>query len=417
MKDIQVNITEPSSTEKQFSIEVPREQFDAIFETRVRKYSKEIKLNGYRQGNVPKRVIAERFQEPITNEAIEQVVEQAIRKACEDNNITPVSQGKVEDLKNEDGQPITFTATLEVDAEVEFENYTDLGIKVEEAEAVTEKDLEEQFKGYAERMAKEEVKEGAGKEGDIALGEYQSITLDGEEQSLDDQKTFRIEIGADKLPEFNKAFKGAKAGDETSISVKYAKDYEIKELAGKKGEYKVLVSEIKERKLPNIDDEFAKQIGAESMDALKERTQKDMEESRKREKLQAAQKSAVEKIVEANPFDVPKARINHYISYKFEQFTGQKQQIDASLLPEEQRKPLIEEATLALKEHKILEFVGKKEKIKPKQPEVDEKIKEMATQFNMEFETLKDSLRKNGRINEVREELKREKTFEFILGL
>ncbi len=412
-------VTDPSTTEKLLEIEIPRENFNSVYNEKVKKYSKELRLNGYRKGTIPKRIISERFKEPITNETLEKLVDDVIREVCKEQNISPVAPGKVEELKNEGENPIFLKALIEVDPEVEISDYKDLGVVYEKPSVTEDKEIEDQINSYAESIATESDKEGKSEEGDIAVGSYLSIKIDGEEKELPEDKSFRVSIGKDKIPEFNKAFLAVSAGDEKSISVKYAKDYENPDLAGKKGEYQVKIESIKTKDIPVVDDEFAKKLGTQTLDELKARIRENLEETKERDALKKAETEVMEAILAKHPFDVPKARIKHYVEYQIHggNYNPDENHDHSHDIPPEQMKFLEDKALYELRKHRILEVVSKKENIKAVQTEVDARIESLAKQNGLEFETLKASLRKSGRINDIREDIKSEKTLKFLLNI
>ncbi|MFC1585842.1 trigger factor, partial [Fibrobacterota bacterium] len=277
---------------------------------------------------------------------------------------------------------------------------------------VTDKDVDQQVDMYCQGMAKDEKIEGPGKDGNIVVGEYLQILIDEKEKDLENQKNFRIEIGADKIKEFNRAFKGSQAGEEKEIKVKYPKDYDIPELAGKTGLYKIKVLEIRERNVPKADDDLARKFGLRDLADLRGKIKKDMEQRNSSQNRGKAEKEAVRKLIEAHPFDVPKAKVKMFLEYMSQQ-TGRK--------PEEYTKPEQEErkkeAVFNLKQHRIIDQISKKEKIKATQAEVDARITELAEQYGMAFEDIKAKLRQTGKTNDIRDEIKTRKTFDFLLGI
>lgn len=412
MEDLKVTIHEIKTTLKEIDVEIPRLKFEGVFEDKVKKYSKELRLNGFRKGNIPKRLVAERFREPITNEALETLVESTIKEICEKNQIVPIVPAQVDNLLNEPGKPIQLKARVEVEPQVEITQYQSLGISLPPVSPVSDEEVLEQITQYASSIAEETDSSEPGKVGDVAVGEYIEIQIDGVVHPLGDKKDFRIEIGKDKLQEFNTAFLGSVPGVEKEVSVNYPADYEVATLAGKHGLYKFKITAIKSKILPALDDEFAQKTGSESFQALKDTLKKQLESGKIQENKNKASREAIQKIIEAHPFEVPEARIKNYIEYRVKQSQGEKARVSPQV--ESQLRP---EAIFELKKHRILEQVAEKEKIKPSQEEVDARIQEMADQYGMPFDQVKASLRQSGRIVDIREDLKLQKTVDFILGL
>ena len=120
---VKATISEPTTTERVLEIEVERARFDKIFDQKVKKYSKEVRINGFRPGNVPKEIIAKRFKDPINSESLEALVEEVLKEACKEHNIEPIAPGRIEKLENEAGKPVVFKAILEVDPPVDVKDY------------------------------------------------------------------------------------------------------------------------------------------------------------------------------------------------------------------------------------------------------------------------------------------------------
>ena len=145
---VKATITNPNATERVLEIEVERDRFDKIFDQKVRKYSKEVRINGFRPGNVPKDVIAKRFKDPINAESLEALVEEVLKEACKEHNIEPIAPGRIEKLEAEAGKPVLFKAVLEIDPPVEIKDYK-LDIPVHPAEP-----SEDEIKAQLEMLRK-----------------------------------------------------------------------------------------------------------------------------------------------------------------------------------------------------------------------------------------------------------------------
>ncbi len=403
-------LSEPNSTERVLDIEVERERFDKIFDQKVKKYSKEVRLNGFRPGQVPKDVVAKRFKDPINAESMEALVEEVIKEACKEHNIEPIAPGRIDKLENEAGKPITLKAIMEVDPPLVVKDYK-LDIPVHAAD-ISDADVEVQVEMLRKRKADESKVDRASALGDIIVAEYISISIDGEDKPLPQHREFRIELGVGSIPEMDKALTGAKAGEEKHVSFAFPDDYRQTNLAGKRSEYNLKILEINEVKLPALDDEFAKGYGFESMEGCRTRIREDLGKQSLQRSREEAYDEAMRRLLDTNNFDIPKARIQNYVRYKLEE-QGHKHENDDH---GHDHSDLEEEAAFNIRRYRILEEIAKIEKIKPSTEEVDARVREMAEQYGTDFETLKASLRKNGKIIDIREELKSEKTLDFVIG-
>lgn len=222
---MKTNVSNPSSTERVLEIEVERERFDRIFDDKVKKYSKEIRINGFRPGQVPKNVVAQRFKGPIKAESLETLVEEVLKEACKENGIDPVAPGRIEKLETEEGKPILVKAVLEVDAPLELKDYR-LDIPVHPAE-VSDSEVDAQLQGLRKRKAGETKVERPAAAGDVVVAEYQSIVIEGEERPLPQYRDFRLELGTSSIPEMDQALMGASAGEERDVAFSFPADYQI----------------------------------------------------------------------------------------------------------------------------------------------------------------------------------------------
>ena len=404
---MKATISEPSSTERILEIEVPRERLDKIFEEKVKKYSREIRLNGFRPGNVPKQVVAARFKDPINAESMESLVEEVLKEACKEHNLEPVAPGRIEKLENEQGKPILLKALLEVDPPVEVRDYR-LDIPVHAPE-ISDADIQGQLEGLRKRKAEEAKVERPARMGDVVVAEYQRILIEGEERPLPSYREFRMELGVGSLPEMDNAMVGAVAGEVRDVAFTFPADYRQAELAGKRSEYQLRIVEVDEVQLPGIDDAFAKGFGFESLEIFRERIRKDLGKQGLQQAKEAAYEDAMRRLMEANAFEIPRARIQNYVKYKLEQANHQHGE-DCD------HADLEQEGVFNIRRYRILEEIAKKEKIKPTTEEVDARVRELADQYQTDFEALKASLRKSGKIVDIREELKSEKTLDFVIG-
>jgi trigger factor len=406
---VNTNISESSSTERVLAIEVERERMDRIFEEKVKKYSKEVRINGFRPGNVPKHIVAARFREPIANEALETLVDEALKEACKKHNIVPIAPGRVENLENQPGQPISFKVILEVDPPLEIKDYR-MDIPMHPSE-VGEGDIQGQLEALRKRKGEEAPVERAAQPGDLVVAEYQSIRIAGEEKPLPQNPEFRLELGASSVPELDQALLGCVAGEVRIAAFTFPSDYRQADLAGQRCEYRLRIVEIDEVKYPDLDDAFAKGFGFDSLEAFRARIREDLAGQALSRAKEGAYEEAIRRLLEANPFEVPKARVQNYVKYKLEEAGPHRHGEDCD------HSDLEREAVFNIKRFRILDEIAKLEKIKPSPEEVDARIRDMAGQYRMEFEALKAALRKNSKINDIREELKSEKTLDFVIGL
>jgi len=410
---VKITLTEASATERVLDLEIPRERLDKVFQDKLRKYSKTIKVNGFRPGAVPKDVVAKRFGEPIAAEALETLVDDAVREACKEKSIDPVGPGRVEKLENEDGKPIVVKAVMEIDPEVTLGEY-----KFEiplNAAPVDDATVTARIDDIRRQLAAEAPVERAAATGDVVMARYNRIEIEGQEQPLPQHPVFRVELGKGSVPALDKALEGVKAGDVKSVSFSFPADYANPALAGKASAYDLAIEQVLEVKLPALDDEFAKNIGYESVADLQAKLKERLVEGNLRQAREAAWNEAIERLIAAHPIPVPKARSASYVNRRLKEM-GHVHENDNPEHGGHDHSDLELEALNQIRRWKILDAIAAKENVKPDQEAVDARIRELAMRYGTDFEGLKASLRQSGRIVDIREEVKAEKVLDLVIG-
>lgn len=406
---MKATVTEPSSTKRQLEIEMPQSEVQGPFNSKISKYSKEIEIKGFRKGKVPRNMIIARFGAAIRQEAVEEAIDKAIRTELENAKIEPIAQGSIESFEDNEKDDIKFTVVVEVDPEIEIKDYDNLNVSAEEV-SVGDEEINTEIEAAQKQFAEEAVVEGASEDGHVLEGQYLKLIIAGDEKPVPENPAFRIEVGASRTPGFDEHLIGLQAGDEKEIAFTFPEDYGNEELNGKDAVYTIKVEAVKSLNLPELDDEFAKKLGSESFDEFKTSLVKNIETYKFNQSKSKAHDAVIEMLIERNPFEVPEARIKYFAQATLNKPEGEE-------ATEEEVENLREQAITEIKKHRILEAISKEEKIKVKQAEVDARIKEIGAMYGMGFDDLKAQLRSSGRIVGIREELKKEKTLDFLIGI
>jgi trigger factor len=403
-------MTQASATERVLELEIPRERLDKVYQDKLKKYGKTIKVNGFRPGAVPKAVIESKFREPIAAEALETLVDDAVREACKEQGIDPVGPGRVEKLENEDGKPVSVKAIMEVDPPVELKNYKyEIPVK---AAPVDDAAVDAQIDGIRRQVAKESPVDRAAKTGDVVTARYTRIEVAGAAQPLPQYPTFRVEIGKGSVPELDAALAGVQSGDQKEVAFTFPADYANPELAGKPSAYGLAIEQVLEVEMPALDDEFAKMIGYETVADARARMKERLQESSLRAAREAAWNEAIERLVNENPVEVPKARVRNYVENRLKEMGHVHDHDDHG----HDHSDLEAEGVNQIRRWRLLDAIAAKENVKPDQEAVDARVRELALRYGTDFEGLKASLRKSGRILDIREEVKAEKTLDLVIG-
>ena len=409
-----VEIKETSATVRTLEITIPQADLTAPFEKKLGQYKKQVSMKGFRQGMVPKAMILKQFGGAIRQEAVDEVVNKLVQDALKNANIIPVGQMKVVDFKDDKENDIALKVEVEMDPEIDIKGYADTGVTVPET-AVHEEEVQAEYDRLVQMWSKDEHVDRAAKKGDVVVGNYIEVVIDGEKQELPENKEFRSLLGESASPGFDEGLTGATAGEVKEINFKYPDDHKDERYRGKTAQFKVEVTDVREIVPPTMDEEFCKQIGVKDVEELKQNLAEGLANQKQDAAKNKAINEAIDKIIEQNPFEVPKARVYDLIKWTLNR--NAQSEKDVVEPTEEQLNGLTPEAIREIKKHRILDFVATKEKIKPAQADVDARLKQMADAYHVDFETLKGHFRQSGRINQLRDELRVQMAADFIVGI
>ncbi|MBN1129400.1 MAG: trigger factor [Chitinispirillaceae bacterium] len=410
-------VSEPNSWKRVIDIEVPHDEVDKVCEDKLQKVRKELSLPGFRPGKVPLPLIRQRYGDAIRSDAIDDLIQNAFKDACTEKKIIPISKGVVNNLKAEPGQPLTFTIEAEVDPEIELRKYNKRKVKVS-AKKIKEEEVDESVMGLRERFAVFTDVDRPSKKGDYVKLEYLKVVIDGTERMDVKNPAYPVELGAEhRIKDFDKGLIGHAAGETVDLGVTFPKDYADKDVAGKGGEFTIKISAVQEKSLPEVAT-FLKQLGDfENEEALRLQIRKNLEAEALEQAKNEAYNRAIDDIIEDNPFDVPPARIGLFIDFLMEQMQKDNRQAEPLPPREEVAVRYRDMAVRTLKRHRIVDYIAAKEKIQATQEEVDAEIRKLAVRYNQPFDTLKQSLRQNGTTLRIRDDLREQKTLDFLVEL
>ena len=409
------------------TIEIPAEVVKAESESVVNRYQKLARIPGFRQGKVPASIVRQRFAEEIKNDVVEALVPRYFRQETQKQNLLPVSQPRVTDLHLHEGEPLKFTASFEVLPDFKIAPYDDLQISRLDTN-VSAEDVENALNNLRDQRATYSAVE---EERPLVDGDFGVISFKGTpKESEQDQDSKPVEVdevmveigGKNTIPEFSENLRGAKSGEQRSFEVKYDEDFADKRLAGKTMVYEVDVKGIKTRSIPDMNDDFVKELGAElnSLDELRNRLRENM----KAEKLHEAEHQGKDQIVEAlvkrNDFPVPEAMLDQQIDLRLERGlralaaqgmrTEDMKRMDFARLRAGQREGALREVKASL----ILEQIADEEKIEVSDEEFDRELEALATQSKQTLEQVRARLTQDGGLDRIRHRIRNEKTLDSL---
>jgi len=414
---VKSKVSEPVSWKRVFDIEVPHEEVEKLFEEKLQNVKKDMSLDGFRRGKVPLPLIRQRYGETVRSDAIDDIVQKAFKDACTEKKIVPVSKGIVKDLKAEPGKPLTCSVETEVDPVIEIKGYDKHKARVS-PKKLKDTDVDDAVKSLQERFAEFKDAGRPSKKGDHVRLEYQKVVIDGLERKDVKSPSYPVELGAEhRIRDFDKGLIGHAAGETVVIETKFPKDYAEKEVAGKNGEFTIKIVTVQEKTLPPVSS-FLKQLGDfENEEALRAELRKKLEHDALEQAKNEAYTEAIDTLTRENPFEVPPSRIETFFDYLMEQAAAERRPGETVPTREEISGRYRDTAVRTIKRQRIIDYIATKEKIAASQEEVDAEIRKLAERYKQPFDMLKQTLRQNGATLRIREDLREQKTLDFLVSL
>ncbi|MDQ3419534.1 MAG: trigger factor [Acidobacteriota bacterium] len=413
-----------SDTQKNLVVEIDSTVVDAEIDKIARDYGKAARIPGFRPGKVPSKVVRQRFRDQILHDVVHGLIPRAVDEALRDRGIEPVDTPDIKDVVVEEGQPLKFTASFETVPPIDPGDYSTITLKNPTA-TVDEAAVDEALKGLQERSARyESVEDRPVEMGDsVQLDLERTAVGENGEAQTDRHDSVTVDLGAAANPPgFDEALAGMNVGERKSFDVNYPKDYPITELAGTTVKYDATIKAIRKRVLPELDDEFAKDLGEfESLDALKTRIRADLEHQMMHENEREIRGELVRQIAERVTIDVPPTLLNREIERRTEDFVRRliEQKVDpmkVNINWEEFREKQREAAVEAVKSALLLDEVSRRENISASDADVDEEIARYAERTNRTPAAVRARLEKDGGLGAVYAGIRRERTVDFLLS-
>ncbi len=406
------------------TITVPAKEFEAELDRVFKEVRKDIEVPGFRKGKVPRVIFNQRFGEgSLYNDAINNLIPTAYEKAIDEAGIFPVAQPEIDFEQIEKGKDFVFTAEVVVKPEVELGDYKGLEVERMSTE-VTEEDVDARIKEQQEKLVEMVVKEeGEVVEGDTVKIDFEGF-VDGEAFEGGKAEGFDLEIGSGAfIPGFEEQLVGLKAGEEKDVVVTFPEDYHAKELEGKEATFKVTVHEIKEKVYPELNDDLANEIdpAVNTVAELKEKTKETIENEKTQAADNAVRDIVVKKAADNATVEIPEEMIDQEIDrmvQNFEQslqmqgmnleiyfqFTGQNE--------EALRESMKAEAEATVRSSLTLEAIAEAEELVPTEEDVNAELEQLAGQFGMEVEQIKEVI---GGTEMIENNLKIQKTMDWLV--
>ncbi|EAH3789984.1 trigger factor [Listeria monocytogenes] len=406
------------------TFEIEQEKVKEGLDRAFVKVRKTLNVPGFRKGKVPRQIFNQRFgEEALFQDALDILLPEVYSAAIDEAGIDPVDTPQVNIESMEKGETWVLTAEVTVKPEVKLGDYKGLEVEKRETELTTE-ELEAELKQLQERQAELVVKEDAPAEnGDTVILDFEGFK-DGVAFEGGQAENHSLELGSGQfIPGFEEKLVGLKAGDEADIELTFPEEYHAEDLAGQPVVFKVKLHEIKTKEVPALDDELAKDIDeeVETLDELKEKISKRLQEAKEESVAQAKQEEVIAKAVENAEVDIPHAMVHHEADHLmnhfaqdlqaqgltpelYYQFTGQTE--------EAMHAQMEKDAEKRVKMNLVLEAIAEAEKIEPTEEAIDEEISTLAEKYGMEKDAVRAAL---GDMSELKSDLKIRKAIDVLL--
>ncbi|MBO4982166.1 MAG: trigger factor [Lachnospiraceae bacterium] len=407
------------------TIEVPAEELDKAIESAYRKNKNKISIPGFRKGKASRKMIEsmygkEVFYEDAANELIPAAYEKALEECTEDI----VSAPRVNVTQIEEGKPFIFTAEVALKPEVTLGKYK--GVKVDKIDvSVGEEEVDAQINRERESNARTiTVEDRAVKDGDMTVIDFEGF-VDGVAFEGGKGENYPLTIGSGAfIPGFEEALIGANIGEETDVNVTFPEDYQAEELAGKAAVFKCTVKEIKEKELPELDDEFAAEVSEfDTLAEYKEDVKKKLGEKKAADAKNAKEDAVIDAIIADAKMEIPDAMLETQQRQMVDEFAQRIQSQGLSmeqymqftgLTPAAMLEQIKPQALKRIQSRLVLEAVAAAEKIEASDDEFEEEVKTMAEVYQMEADKVKELLGENG-AKQVKEDICIRKAVEFVV--
>lgn len=406
------------------TFEIEQEKVKEGLDRAFVKVRKTLNVPGFRKGKVPRQIFNQRFgEEALFQDALDILLPEVYSAAIDEAGIDPVDTPQVNIESMEKGETWVLTAEVTVKPEVKLGDYKGLEVEERETELTTE-ELEAELKQLQERQAELVVKEDAPAEnGDTVILDFEGFK-DGVAFEGGQAENHSLELGSGQfIPGFEEKLVGLKAGDEADIELTFPEEYHAEDLAGQPVVFKVKLHEIKTKEVPALDDELAKDIDeeVETLDELKEKISKRLQEAKEESVAQAKQEEVIAKAVENAEVDIPHAMVHHEADHLmnhfaqdlqaqgltpelYYQFTGQTE--------EAMHAQMEKDAEKRVKMNLVLEAIAEAENIEPTEEAIDEEISTLAEKYGMEKDAVRAAL---GDMSELKSDLKIRKAIDVLL--
>jgi len=418
---MQVSLTTTGGLERRLEVAVPGDRVNTEVESRLKQLSRTARLKGFRPGKAPARVVKQRFKEQILHDVLHDLVPRAVDDALRERGVEAVDTPDVRDVNIEEGQPLTFTASFDTVPPFDPGDLSTISLRRAKV-GIDDEAVAGALQRLRDRAARFEAVEGRGIDhGDTAAVDL--IRRDAGAKDPQKHEGVNVELGAKANPPgFDEQLLGLNPGDTKEFTIHYPSDYPIGELAGTEVSYTVTVKVIKRRVLPELDDEFAKDLGEfENLDALRTRVREDLEHEARHAAERELRSEMMKALAGRLPFEVPESLVQREMDRRVEEFARRLMDqridpreagVDWQAFRESQRDAAREAVGAAL----VLDEITRREQLSVTDEEIDREVDRYAERSGRAPAAVRAALEKEGGLSRVAAGLRREKSIDFVMS-
>ena len=410
-------VRRPSNLKRVLEFEVPRERVEKEIQDIIEGIRKGVSLPGFRRGKAPAGLIKARYAETARKEAIEKLIPEAYRRALEKESLRPVLPAEISNMEFGDEGPLRFHIEIELFPSVEIKKYK--GIKVKkESKPVEDGAIDQEIEGLRERFATFEEFDRPAEADDTVIADYTRLGADGKPIRGTKVSGYPFDLSAPGLlKEFKEALAGVKIGEEKTVEVNYPDDFSQEEMRGKKVSFLVEAKKIGKQKLPEVNEEFAKMLGVESVEVVRQKVREGLEEARAQETDSKLKRDILNEVIKNSDFEVPEGLVGmalDSIMKSYDESEKQKGDPEAAEKLKEARERLRPLAVNVVKEQFIIDDIAEREGIKVEDAEIEEIIGTVAARAGLSVEEARRKAAESDEISRWRRDILKNKVLDFL---
>jgi trigger factor len=415
---MKVEVTDVEACKRRVAVEAPIEVVTKEWERAYGRIQKQARLPGFRKGHVPRPLVKVHFADDVRREVAEHLIPEVYRQALTEARLDPVNEPDIQDLRLEEGSPLSFVALVEVKPAITLNDYVDMEIQ-HASTAVTGERVDEALEHMRERQAEFRAVDRAAAPGDLVIADY-TLTVEGEEPSSQSGYAFILGDGS-VMPEIDAAAAGMRAGEERAVGFRFPDDHRRESLRGKSGTASLKVVEVKEKVLPALDDDFAKSMGEfESVAALRAEVVKQLESRQEADDRHALEDKIVEALLGRHEFSVPDSLVMRQIALQVEHARDRmrRQGVDPDAIAWDYPKLVGElrpSAERAVRRALLVDAIAEREGLAPSEADVDAEVDKIAQATQRPAPAVRRMMEKSGDLEALRRGLRERMTMQFLI--